>query len=121
MKNPARPTFPVEYLFVNLTNGFPVEPKPLFLSNTFPIENRPGMHDQSLEKVVQQLANIVSKADCEMGDVGTWPPRIKDDVRRWLSDWHLVTFLCMQGLLSLVSFLIGGMPSNTEERRKLTM
>lgn len=100
---PAAPTFPVEYLFVNVTNGFPVDPKPLFLSNTFPAENRPGLHDQSLEVVINKLAGIVRDSDADITDPNTWPGRIKVVVGRWLSDWHLVAFLCMQGLFSLVS------------------
>ncbi|ODO07176.1 nuclear protein localization protein 4 [Cryptococcus wingfieldii CBS 7118] len=101
VKNPARPTFPVEYLYVNLTHGFPVSPNPLFLSNSFPTENRPGLHDQSMTVVVSQLAAILQSSDAEIGDTGTWPARIKVDVAKWLSDWHLVAFLCMQGLFSL--------------------
>ncbi|WVQ62138.1 nuclear protein localization protein 4 [Kwoniella botswanensis] len=101
VKQPAKPTFPVEYLFVNITHGFPVDPSPLFLSDSFPTENRPGLHDQSLEVVISQLSGIIKKSDAEISDTGTWPDRIKEEVKRWLSDWHLVAFLCMQGLLSL--------------------
>jgi nuclear protein localization family protein 4 len=100
---PAKPTFPVEYLFVNVTNGFPVDPKPLFLSNKFAPENRPGLQDQSLELVISQLAAIIRDSDADVGDVNSWPERIKKEVGKWLSDWHLVTFLSMQGLFSLVS------------------
>lgn len=86
-----------------ITHGFPLAPSPLFLSNAFPTENRPGLHDQSMQVVITQLAAILKTSDAEIGDTGTWPGRIKKDVERWLSDWHLVTFLCMQGLFSLVS------------------
>lgn len=56
-----------------------------------------------MQVVITQLAAILKTSDAEIGDTGTWPGRIKKDVERWLSDWHLVTFLCMQGLFSLVS------------------
>ncbi|KAL7424724.1 nuclear protein localization protein 4 [Cryptotrichosporon argae] len=100
VKMPAKPTFPVEYLFVNITNGFPVSPSPLFLSSNFPTENRPGLHDQSMEVVVASLVGVLG-VDVDVGDTGTWPPRMREAVGRWLSDWHLVAFLCMQGVFSL--------------------
>lgn len=56
-----------------------------------------------MQVVITQLSAILKSSDAEIGDTGTWPGRIKKDVERWLSDWHLVTFLCMQGLFSLVS------------------
>jgi len=119
---PAKPTFPVEYLFVNvspflikpsnaehqITHGFPVDPDPLFKSNTFPIENRPGLHDQSLESVISKISNIVNSSDATVGDVTSWPPRIKEEVGKWLSDWHLVSFLCYQGLFTLVCHSLSG-------------
>ncbi|WVN85392.1 nuclear protein localization protein 4 [Cryptococcus depauperatus CBS 7841] len=101
VKMPAKPTFPVEYLYVNITHGFPVSPSPLFLSNSFPTENRPGLHDQSMQVIVSQLSSIIASSDAKISDTGTWPERIKKDVEKWLSDWHLITFLCMQGLFSL--------------------
>lgn len=117
VKMPAKPTFPVEYLFVNvsrlpfimdtaytqITHGFPVEPNPLFLSNSFPTENRPGLHDQSIEVVVRQLSQLLSSPSIELGDTATWSTQVKMEVAKWLSDWHLVAFLCMQGLFSHVS------------------
>lgn len=56
-----------------------------------------------MEVVISRLQAVIRDSDAEIGDVGTWPPRIKDAVVKWLSDWHLVTYLCMQGLFSLVS------------------
>jgi len=91
-----------ESAYNQITHGFPVDPDPLFKSNKFPIENRPGLHDQSLESVISQISNIVNSSDATVGDVTSWPPRIKEEVGSWLSDWHLVAFLCFQGLFSLV-------------------
>lgn len=87
---------------MQITHGFPVDPSPLFQKTAFPTENRPGLHDQSLELVMSQLASIVRGSDAQVDDMATWPPRIRDEVASWLSDWHLVSFLCFQGLLSLV-------------------
>lgn len=100
VKMPAKPTFPVEYLFVNITHGFPNDPDPLFLSQNFPVENRPGLHDQSMEVVVRELLRILQTSDLDVSDTATWPARIKQEVAKWLSDWHLVSFLCMHGPFS---------------------
>ncbi|EIW72439.1 hypothetical protein TREMEDRAFT_58601 [Tremella mesenterica DSM 1558] len=99
VKMPAKPTFPVEYLFVNITHGFPVDPAPLFLSNSFPIENRPGLQDQSLDVVIRQLGQLLRGRLISAPE--TWEDDTKFGIGRWLSDWHLVCFLCMQGLFSL--------------------
>ena len=54
-----------------------------------------------MELLISQLSSLITSG--EVGDTLTWPERIKKDVQRWLSDFHLVSFLCLQGLLSLVS------------------
>ena len=56
-----------------------------------------------MEVVISRLSSILSNGDAQLNDIDTWPPRIRQEVARWLSDWHLVSFLCMQGLFSLVS------------------
>ena len=56
-----------------------------------------------MQVVIAQLAGIVTTSDAQIGDMYTWPPRVKDEVAKWLSDFHLVSYLCMQGILSLVS------------------
>lgn len=53
-----------------------------------------------MEIVIRELLKILKTSDLEVSDTGTWPARIKDEVERWLSDWHLVTFLCMHGHFS---------------------
>lgn len=52
-----------------------------------------------------QLHGILKpeSSNIEMNDTATWTAKVKVDVARWLSDWHLVSFLCFQGLFSLVS------------------
>jgi nuclear protein localization family protein 4 len=106
---PAKPTFPVEYLFVSITHGFPNAPDPLFLSTTFPVENRGLLDDQSMVEVVRNLMRILQSSDLDVSDTSTWPSRIKNEVGKWLSDWHLVTFLAMHG------------PFSTEEQKLVGM
>ncbi|KAI0482780.1 nuclear protein localization protein 4 [Xylariaceae sp. FL0804] len=79
----AKPSFPVEYLFVTLTHGFPAEAKPMFNTPDFPIENREIMGES------QQL-NAVGKAIVQKGDnkLGS------------LSDFHLLNFIHGMGILS---------------------
>lgn len=109
VKMPAKPTFPVEYLFVSITHGFPNDPDPLFLSTSFPVENRGLLDDQSMEVVVRNLMRILQSSDLEVGDTSTWPARIKTEVAKWLSDWHLVTFLAIHG------------PFSTDEQKLVAM
>ncbi|KAK9722368.1 nuclear protein localization protein 4 [Basidiobolus ranarum] len=54
----AKPSFPVEYLLVNVTHGFPSQPNPLFTSSThFPIENRTGLEVQELSTLQKYLTS----------------------------------------------------------------
>lgn len=102
VKESAKPTFPVEYLLVTLTNGFPNQPSPRFLSTTtpFPIENRPGLHDQDLNKALAAIAGAIGS---EEGDDGL--TKGKDSALKRqklvgvLSDWHLVAFLDASGMM----------------------
>jgi nuclear protein localization family protein 4 len=99
VKKSAKPAFPVEYLLVNVTHGFPQNPEPLFRSIEFPIENRPGLEDASIEKAMAQLAKLGAPGlhDSRQGG-GTSDARIA--LAKWLSDWHLVSFLGSSGLFS---------------------
>ncbi|XXG94629.1 carbamoyl-phosphate synthase (glutamine-hydrolyzing) cpa2 [Hypoxylon texense] len=79
----AKPSFPVEYLFVTLTHGFPAQPKPLFNSSSFPIENREIMGES------QQHSAVAKALDTSNGNqLGS------------LSDFHLLNFIHGMGVLS---------------------
>lgn len=62
----------------------------MFLSSTFPIENRPGLHNQDMSIVVSQLSTLLKSGS------------VHESIQRWLSDWHLVWFLCQEGGFSQV-------------------
>ncbi|KAI1640361.1 NPL4 family-domain-containing protein [Biscogniauxia mediterranea] len=72
----AKPSFPVEYLFVTLTHGFPAEPKPLFNTPNFPIENREAIGES------QEYKSVAKALDTSGGkQLGS------------LSDFHLLNFI----------------------------
>ncbi|CAD6957303.1 unnamed protein product [Tilletia laevis] len=108
VKESAKPTFPVEYLLVNVTHGFPNKPSPLFLSSEFPIENRPGLHDQSTDRALAIISKALQGAELHplgaadakgkgKADDGTAEVRMR--LVKALSDWHLFAFLSTCGLL----------------------
>ncbi len=94
VKESAKPTFPVEYLIVNVTNGFPTKAAPRFLSSAFPIENRQGLSDQSTDVLFQQLL-ASGAAELQPGAGGEKRRKAVE----WLSDWHLLAFLQTTGLV----------------------
>lgn len=53
-----------------------------------------------MEVVVRELLNIL-RGDADLSDPSSWSSSVKEKVQRWLSDWHLVTFLCMHGPFSI--------------------
>jgi nuclear protein localization family protein 4 len=79
-----------------------VDPSPLFLNNSFPTENRPGLHDQSMGTIVSQLGSLFKGTSSSLGDIDGWTEEVKLKIASWLSDWHLISFIAMQGILSLV-------------------
>ncbi|KAJ3332830.1 nuclear protein localization protein 4 [Blyttiomyces sp. JEL0837] len=75
VKEPAKPTFPVEYLLVTLSHGFPQDPKPLFRADPpFAIENRGGVSTQDIPAVKRQVERL-------------------GQVALALSDFHMLLFL----------------------------
>ena len=108
VKRNARPCFPVEYLLVNVSHGFPNDSSnALFKSNKFPIENRPGLHDQSLDRLIKILLPIVKTLNgihfSENDDQDVLINNDKnniEDLKNNLSDWHLVNYLELSGIFS---------------------
>jgi len=95
----AKPSFPVEYLLVNITHGFPTNPVPAFISTDFPIENRPGLENQDISRVVSGLTKLGASAISSPRDARTNPAKAQEVVA-YLSDWHLIAFLGTVGILS---------------------
>lgn len=79
VKTNAKPTFPVEFLLVLLTDAFPVDPQPLFETG-FPVENRDFMGE------TQDLAT--AKNYMALGD----PLRV--------ANFHFLVFLAKMGVLA---------------------
>ncbi|KAI8093238.1 NPL4 family-domain-containing protein [Halteromyces radiatus] len=84
----AKPTFPVEYLLVNVTNGFPQKPSPLFTDS----------RDLTAEGVSHP-------------DIGTLGKHLlrgksKDDLQALLSDFHVLCAIRSMDMLSREEFKI---------------
>ncbi|KAI4150348.1 MAG: hypothetical protein L6R39_002289 [Caloplaca ligustica] len=84
----ARPSFPVEYLYVTLTHGFPKESASIFNASDFPIENREAIgQSQELRDVAKKLGVSAGRIEGEKGI-------------RSVADFHLLCFLHSMGILS---------------------
>ncbi|KAL8737809.1 MAG: hypothetical protein Q9181_001343 [Wetmoreana brouardii] len=84
----AKPSFPVEYLYVTLTHGFPKEPTGIFNVSDFPIENREIIgQGQELRTVASKLGVSSDKIDGQKS--------VKS-----IADFHLLCFLHGMGILS---------------------
>ena len=81
----AKPSFPVEYLFVTLTHGFPKESKPLFTSDSpFAVENREVVAESQEPRALRKILGNGS------------------DSLNKLSDFHLLCFVQGMDVLSKV-------------------
>lgn len=86
----AKPSFPVEYLFVTLTHGFPNESNPVFTDGTgFPVENR-LIIGQSQDPLAlgKALRNV--------------RPETSEGLAK-LSDFHLLCYIRSMDVLNPVS------------------
>ncbi|KAI9138562.1 NPL4 family-domain-containing protein, partial [Paraphysoderma sedebokerense] len=72
VKGSAKPTFPVDYLIVNVTHGFPSSPNPLFRSHTFPLPNRDGVESQSHSSLYRSLFGASSAGSNLTNSVSDW-------------------------------------------------
>ncbi|KAI7562462.1 Nuclear protein localization protein, partial [Hortaea werneckii] len=86
----AKPSFPVEYLFVTLTHGFPDKTEPKFVKNSFAIENRDiigeAQEPRNLQTQLKAGANRIA-LDQPQGVLA-------------VSDFHLLCFIRNLGVLS---------------------
>ncbi|KAI8641292.1 NPL4 family-domain-containing protein [Parasitella parasitica] len=109
VKQPAKPTFPVEYLLVNVTNGFPHNPLPLFNAEpAFPIENREGLSHQD----VSALSKCINSA------------HTSDQLKKVLADFHVLCFIQSTDTFSLEEFnhfcrLVTSADGNIDELNRL--
>lgn len=71
----------------------------MFQSVSFAIENRPGLEDQGLERVMSILRRLDAPSLVPDGQESIK----KAEVAKWLSDWHLLSFLETTQLFSVVS------------------
>ncbi|KAG8807298.1 nuclear protein localization protein 4, partial [Serendipita sp. 399] len=101
VKESAKPTFPVDFLLVNITHGFPLRPSPLFRSSDpFPIENRPGIENQSSEMLLNRLSQLGAPSIVPSPLDSSFSSRqSREKLGGWLSDWHLLAYWSQIGFL----------------------
>jgi nuclear protein localization family protein 4 len=87
----AKPSFPVEYLFVTLTHGFPADPKPMFTQQGFPIENREYVGESQEHSALSKFLKL---------SPGQKP------TGQEVSNFHLLCFIQQMGVLSKVRLFL---------------
>ncbi|KAB5594916.1 Nuclear protein localization protein 4 [Ceratobasidium theobromae] len=109
----ARPSFPVEYLLINVTHGFPINPSPVFRSNSFAVENRPLLESQEFSTVMRDLH--------QLGATDLRESTTVYKVMNYLSDFHLLLFLPSIGILGEREFknLVKAVTAPDDQRLKL--
>ncbi|KAG0174507.1 nuclear protein localization protein 4 [Apophysomyces sp. BC1034] len=89
VKESAKPTFPVEYLLVNVTNGFPHNPSPLFdTPQGYTVENRASVVHQDMGTLSRHLTQAKSPVE----------------LKKLLADFHLLCFIRSTDILSATEF-----------------
>ncbi|KAJ2093522.1 nuclear protein localization protein 4 [Coemansia sp. RSA 986] len=83
----AKPAFPIEYLLVNLTQGFPLDPHPLFSSSKpFAIENRDHVHQRQTLGMLKQHVESAQASP--------------ETLRQLFMDFHFLVYISSLGFLS---------------------
>jgi nuclear protein localization family protein 4 len=95
----AKPSFPVEYLFVTLTHGFPADPKPMFTQQGFPIENREYVGESQEHSALSKFVKL--------------SPSQKPTGQE-VSNFHLLCFIHQMGVLSKVRLFLTCMKKATD-------
>ncbi|KAH7326549.1 NPL4 family-domain-containing protein [Stachybotrys elegans] len=97
----AKPSFPVEYLFVTLTHGFPAVPKPMFKQTGFPIENREYVGESQQPTALSKALKIGSGRKPNQGD-------------QEMSNFHMLCYIRQMDVLSKVCVATASVSPCTE-------
>ncbi|ORX54417.1 polyubiquitin-tagged protein recognition complex, Npl4 component [Hesseltinella vesiculosa] len=81
VQEPAKPAFPVDYLLVNVTNGFPQQPSPLFANVQEP--------HPSMGSIAKRVLKVVDQPE---------------PLQKTLSDFHTLCAICSMDVLSFEEF-----------------
>ncbi|KAI8066876.1 NPL4 family-domain-containing protein [Gongronella butleri] len=107
VQEPAKPTFPVEYMLVNVTNGFPQQPTPLF-ANDQVIND--GYSHPDISIVAKRLLRVLDQPDA---------------LFKTLSDFHMLCAIWSMDVVSAAEFgsicdmAIGKVPFSVDALNKL--